>query len=208
LTTALITRSPPSYQCRYEVYVLRNIHLIRISRPARVCEGKARTPQVLPPQQPPRLNAFKQPPPPLPVLFEGFLFALPNGVNSRHHSSEARRASRCHSYCTRFFLLMPLIGYKGFMSPFHHLNMAIENVVLPPNHRWIPMTAVYRLRPPDRTIYRLPELIEARRHNLEIARSLPPGPQRNQHRQLAASIKSLMEDENWLDAHTVHSRQG
>jgi hypothetical protein len=31
----------------------------------------------------------------------------------------------------------------------------------------------------------------------------PPGPQRNHHRQIALSLRSLFKNKAWLDAHTV-----
>ena len=52
-------------------------------------------------------------------------------------------------------------------------------------------------------LYTMPELIEMRRQVLRFARSLPPGPERNNRRQLASSLRSLFKNKNWLDAHTV-----
>jgi hypothetical protein len=52
-------------------------------------------------------------------------------------------------------------------------------------------------------LYTMPELIEMRRQVLRFARSFPPGPERNNHRQIASSLRSLFRNKNWLDAHTV-----
>jgi len=52
-------------------------------------------------------------------------------------------------------------------------------------------------------LYAMPELIEMRRQVLRFARSLPPGPERNNRRQIASSLRSLFRNESWLDAHTV-----
>ena len=52
-------------------------------------------------------------------------------------------------------------------------------------------------------LYTMPELIEMRRQVLRFARSLPPGPERNNHRQIASSLRNLFRNKSWLDAHTV-----
>ena len=46
------------------------------------------------------------------------------------------------------------------------------------------------------------ELIELRRQMLRFARSLPPGSERNNRRQIAASLRRLFRNKEWLDAHT------
>ena len=46
------------------------------------------------------------------------------------------------------------------------------------------------------------EFIETRRDMLRCARSFPPGPDRNQRRQIALSLRTLLKNKNWLDAHT------
>jgi hypothetical protein len=52
------------------------------------------------------------------------------------------------------------------------------------------------------------ELIELRRNILRYARSFPPGPERNQHRQIALSLRGLFKNRKWLDAHTVEGAGG
>jgi hypothetical protein len=52
-------------------------------------------------------------------------------------------------------------------------------------------------------LYTYPELIELRRQILRFARSLPPGPERNNRRQTARSLRSFFRNKKWLDAHTV-----
>jgi hypothetical protein len=47
------------------------------------------------------------------------------------------------------------------------------------------------------------ELIEHRRNILRYARSCPPGPARNQHRQVALSLRVLFKNEKWLQSHTL-----
>jgi hypothetical protein len=42
-----------------------------------------------------------------------------------------------------------------------------------------------------------------RRNILLYARSFPPGYERNQHRQIARSLRRLFHDTKWLDAHTL-----
>jgi hypothetical protein len=56
---------------------------------------------------------------------------------------------------------------------------------------------------PSQRLYTMPELIEMRRQVLRFARSLPPGPERNNRRQIAASLRSLFRNKDWLDTHTV-----
>ena len=51
--------------------------------------------------------------------------------------------------------------------------------------------------------YTVDELIELRRQMLRYSRSVPPGPARNEHRQVAQSLKRLFRNKAWLDAHTV-----
>jgi hypothetical protein len=54
----------------------------------------------------------------------------------------------------------------------------------------------------DPPLYSKAELIELRRNILLYARSFPPGFERNQHRQVALSLRSLFNNTTWLDAHT------
>jgi hypothetical protein len=42
-----------------------------------------------------------------------------------------------------------------------------------------------------------------RRETLLDARTCPPGPQRNQHRQTALSLRSLFRNKHWLDTYTI-----
>jgi hypothetical protein len=54
----------------------------------------------------------------------------------------------------------------------------------------------------DHPLYSKAELIEHRRNILRYARSFPPGPERNQHRQVALSLRTLFKNIRWMDAHT------
>jgi hypothetical protein len=59
-------------------------------------------------------------------------------------------------------------------------------------------------RPPlDQPRYSKAELIEHRRSLLRRARSFPPGPERNHHRQVASLFRALFKNQAWLDAHTI-----
>jgi hypothetical protein len=51
--------------------------------------------------------------------------------------------------------------------------------------------------------YRIVELAQLRRQMLQYSRSKPPGPERNQHLQIAVSLRRLFKNKSWLDAHTV-----
>jgi hypothetical protein len=55
--------------------------------------------------------------------------------------------------------------------------------------------------------YTVAELIELRHQMLRFSRSLPPGPERNQHRQVAMSLRRLFKNKAWLDANTVEGSQ-
>jgi hypothetical protein len=55
----------------------------------------------------------------------------------------------------------------------------------------------------DQPLYSKAELIELRRNVLLYARSFPPGFERNQHRQVALSLRRLFNNTKWLDAHTL-----
>ena len=53
-------------------------------------------------------------------------------------------------------------------------------------------------------LYSIVELVELRRTMLRFARSLPlRSAERNQRRQIAASLRTLFNDKKWLDANTV-----
>ena len=49
---------------------------------------------------------------------------------------------------------------------------------------------------PNHSLYCLNDLIETRRNILRYARAFPPGAERNQHRQVAVSLRALFSNEN------------
>ncbi|UZE47615.1 hypothetical protein [Rhodopseudomonas sp. P2A-2r] len=51
--------------------------------------------------------------------------------------------------------------------------------------------------------YSRAELFELQRSTLLYARSFPVGPERNQHRQIAQSLRDLFRNKVWLATHTV-----
>jgi hypothetical protein len=51
--------------------------------------------------------------------------------------------------------------------------------------------------------YSMAELVEMRRQILRYARSLPPGADRNEHRQVAVSLGWLFKNTEWRGTHTV-----
>jgi hypothetical protein len=51
--------------------------------------------------------------------------------------------------------------------------------------------------------YTMAELYELRRVIIKHSRSIPRGAVRNEHRQIASSMRSLTRDGNWLAVHTV-----
>lgn len=65
------------------------------------------------------------------------------------------------------------------------------------------MPSVARASVLDRPLYTKAELVEYRRNILRYARSFPPGPERNQHRQIALSLRALFRNREWLQAHVL-----
>jgi hypothetical protein len=60
---------------------------------------------------------------------------------------------------------------------------------------------------PDHRICGTTELTKVRRSTLLHARSFPPGSsERNYHRQIASSLRSLFSNEAWLEAHADRIR--
>jgi hypothetical protein len=51
--------------------------------------------------------------------------------------------------------------------------------------------------------YTMAEFYELRRVIIKHSRSLPSGPARNEHRQIATLMRSLTRDPNWLAVHSV-----
>jgi hypothetical protein len=64
------------------------------------------------------------------------------------------------------------------------------------------MTKTAVAPPPNHPLYFLDDLIEKRRNVLRYARAFPPGAERNQHRQIAASLGVLFRNKNWLANNT------
>jgi len=69
------------------------------------------------------------------------------------------------------------------------------------------MPSVARQVPVDQStdppLYSRAELIDLRRTMLLYARFFPPGPERNQHWQIALSLATLFKNKNWLESHTI-----
>lgn len=65
------------------------------------------------------------------------------------------------------------------------------------------MPSVARKLVLDQPLYSRAELVEHRRNILRYARSFPPGPERNQHRQIALSLRALFRDREWRQAHVL-----
>jgi hypothetical protein len=63
--------------------------------------------------------------------------------------------------------------------------------------------SLQRKRTDNQIRYSIAQLVQLRRQMLRFARSLPPGPERKDRRQTAASLRGLFRDKRWLDAHTV-----
>jgi hypothetical protein len=74
--------------------------------------------------------------------------------------------------------------------------------VLPPDLRGSIVSFTQR-KPAFERLYTIAELVELRRQMLRFSRSVPPGAERNEHRQIATSLRWLFRNKAWLDAHTV-----
>jgi hypothetical protein len=57
--------------------------------------------------------------------------------------------------------------------------------------------------PVAETRHEMAYFIELRRNVLRYARTFPPGVERNQHRQVALSLRGLFRNRNWLNAHVL-----
>jgi hypothetical protein len=77
-----------------------------------------------------------------------------------------------------------------------------SSVTLPPNPRWNAMPSANRIQKPE-PLYSMAELKALRRDILQYARWFPPGSERNQHRQVALSLRRLFKNQKWLAAHTL-----
>jgi hypothetical protein len=51
--------------------------------------------------------------------------------------------------------------------------------------------------------YNMAHFLELRRQMLRFSRSMPPGPERNNHRQVELSLRALFRNEDWIAAHVV-----
>ena len=65
------------------------------------------------------------------------------------------------------------------------------------------MPSVARALTLDYPLYSKAELMEYRRNILRYARSFRPGPERNQHRQVALSPRALFRNRESLEAHVL-----
>jgi hypothetical protein len=58
----------------------------------------------------------------------------------------------------------------------------------------------------DQPRYSIAELVETRRQILRFARSTPPGPERNQHLEIAVSLGRLFRSKAWRNAHVADAQ--
>jgi hypothetical protein len=65
------------------------------------------------------------------------------------------------------------------------------------------MASLQRKLETEQIRYTIAQLTEMRRKILRFARSLPPGLERNRHRNIAGKLRDLFRNKSWLDAHTV-----
>jgi hypothetical protein len=66
------------------------------------------------------------------------------------------------------------------------------------------MPSPSRMLEPETDVRReMAYFIETRRNVLRYARTFPPGTERDEHRQIALSLRRLFRNETWLKAHTL-----
>jgi hypothetical protein len=58
----------------------------------------------------------------------------------------------------------------------------------------------------DQPRYSIAELVETRRQILRFARSIAPGPERNQHLEIAVSLGRLLRSKAWRNAHVADAQ--
>jgi hypothetical protein len=63
-----------------------------------------------------------------------------------------------------------------------------------------------KLKTEPEPLYSMDELRLIRADIVRYARMLPPGADRNHHRQIALSLRSLFRNQRWLDEHTIDGR--
>jgi hypothetical protein len=79
-----------------------------------------------------------------------------------------------------------------------------ESVMLPSDPKGGIMPSLQLKLVDDRTRYTIAQLTQLRRQMLRFARSLPRGShERNERRQIAASLRSLFRNKVWRDVHTM-----
>jgi hypothetical protein len=66
---------------------------------------------------------------------------------------------------------------------------------MPSANRWA--------KPETDTRRKMGYFVEMRRNVLRYARTFPPGGERNQHRQIALSLRGLFKIRSWLETHTL-----
>jgi hypothetical protein len=64
-------------------------------------------------------------------------------------------------------------------------------------------SANQRAKPETDTHRGMAYFIEMRRNVLRYARTFRPGAERNQHRQIALSLRRLFRNKTWLESHTL-----
>jgi hypothetical protein len=111
-------------------------------------------------------------------------------VNST--SLESRFDRRKLDRCANHFITVPALA-----------SIADRERRAPASSQVVSMTIIARLTTRNHPLYTVAELTRMRRLNLRSARMLQPGPERNQRRQVAASIKSLLSDSDWVHANTL-----
>jgi hypothetical protein len=116
--------------------------------------------------------------------------SFPPGSERNHHRQVAslfRALFKNKSGWMRILLRALAVNVMAIYSPLRRKRRKHDR-----------MTAV---EPLVGRLYTLDELTELRRNTLRYARSFPPGDERNQHRRLAVSLRTLFKGEKWLRDH-------
>jgi hypothetical protein len=95
--------------------------------------------------------------------------------------------SRTRAGLTHILLKAPAIDWSRFNSPSRYKKRKLSFMTYS--------------EPLVERLYSLDELLELRRNTLRYARAFPPGNERNRHRQIAISLRTLFRGKRWLLAH-------
>jgi hypothetical protein len=97
---------------------------------------------------------------------------------------------------------MPSVARVTYM-PLRALAVNVIAIYSPLRRKRRKLDSITTVEPLVERLDGLDELLELRRNVLRYARTFPPGNERNQHRQVAAGLRTLFKGEKWRRTHTL-----